>query len=184
VAWREPTRVLILGSGGAGKSTLARALGRRSGLPVIHLDTLYWRPGWVEPTREVWREQLGPVLAEPRWIIDGNYGASVKQRAAYADLVIVLDRPRRVTMPNIVRRRLRYRGRTRPDMAEGCAEHLTWEFVRYCWTYRRVSLPKLYRRLSEAGATNVVVLTDQASIDALVDGWPDSVRGRARPPAC
>ena len=174
-----PQRILILGSGGAGKSTLARQLGSRTGLPVVHLDQLYWRPGWVEPSVAEWREQLGPVLAAPRWIIDGNYGATVKQRAAAADLVILLDRSRWVTMPNIVRRWARHRGRTRPDMAPGCPERLRGEFVAYCWTYRRVSLPKLRRRLAEAGA-EPVVLRRRSDIDTFVADWPDSAR---RPPA-
>ena len=178
MAGPEPQRILIVGPGGAGKSTLARRLGTRTGLPVVHLDQLYWRPGWVEPTPAQWREQLGPVVAAPRWILDGNYGSTVKQRAAAADLVILLDRPRWVTMPNIVRRWVRHHGRTRPDMAPGCPERLRWAFVTYCWTYRRVSLPKLRRRLAEAGPARVVVLRRRAAIDAFVAGWPDS----AHPP--
>lgn len=176
-----PQRILLLGPGGAGKSTLGRELGERSGLPVHHLDMTYWRPGWVEPTREEWRDQLGPLLAEPRWIIDGNYGGTAKQRAARADLVVLLDLPRRVTMPRIVRRWLRHRGRSRPDVAPDCPERLTAEFLRYCWNYRRVSLPKMHRRLHEAGVENLVVLRSRREVAAFLDAWPSSGHGGPAP---
>jgi adenylate kinase family enzyme len=48
-------RVAVVGSSGAGKSTFARDLGARTGLPVVHLDRPFWRPGWVETPREEWR---------------------------------------------------------------------------------------------------------------------------------
>lgn len=166
-----PERILIIGSGGAGKSTFARQLGDRTGLPVIHLDSMYWRAGWIEPSRDEFAEQLGPVLAEPRWIIDGNYGSSAKQRAARAEVVILLDRSRWLCLSRVVRRRIRYRGRTRPDMAEDCPEHLTWEFLVYIWTYRNVSLVKMRRRLAEAGMTDLVTLTDQREMDAFIENW-------------
>jgi adenylate kinase family enzyme len=56
-------RIAILGCSGAGKSTLARILGHRFGLPVIHLDQHYWRPGWVEPSKEEWRAIFRPGSA-------------------------------------------------------------------------------------------------------------------------
>ena len=59
-------RVLILGSPGSGKSTLAMRLGTLTGLPVVHLDRLYWRSGWVEPARDEWLPELQAALAETR----------------------------------------------------------------------------------------------------------------------
>lgn len=51
-------RVLIVGSPGAGKSTLAKKLAARTGLPLIHLDDLYWNPGWVKVEPVVWQQRL------------------------------------------------------------------------------------------------------------------------------
>ena len=65
-------RVAIIGSGGAGKSTLARQLGEATGLPVVHLDREYWAPGWVEPPRDEWTRKVALFAAEDAWIMDGN----------------------------------------------------------------------------------------------------------------
>jgi adenylate kinase family enzyme len=83
-------RVMIVGSAGAGKSTLARALARRTGLPLVHLDALYWQPGWVETPRPRWREVQREALAGERWIADGNYGGTL-ERLALADVVVLLE---------------------------------------------------------------------------------------------
>ena len=76
----EAKRILILGCGGAGKSTLARRLGAATGLPVVHLDGLYWQPGWVAMERAAWRRTVENEIAKDAWIIDGNFGSSLELR--------------------------------------------------------------------------------------------------------
>jgi adenylate kinase family enzyme len=70
-------RVLVIGSGGAGKSTFSVALGKRLELPVIHLDAHFWRPGWVETPKPEWRERVAQLAARDAWVMDGNYGGHV-----------------------------------------------------------------------------------------------------------
>jgi adenylate kinase family enzyme len=86
-------RVMVIGSPGAGKSTLATELARRTGIPLFHLDQLAWLPGWVESDKADFRTRVDWVLEQSRWIIDGNYGGSLSQRLARADTVIDLDLP-------------------------------------------------------------------------------------------
>ena len=80
----EAKRILILGCGGAGKSTLARRLGAATGLPVVHLDGLYWQPGWVAMERAAWRRTVENEIAKDAWIIDGNFGSSLELRLSRA----------------------------------------------------------------------------------------------------
>jgi adenylate kinase family enzyme len=142
-------RVLVIGSGGAGKSTFAARLGARTGLPVIHLDALYWRAGWRETPREEWAARVEELLAGDEWIMDGNYGGTMERRLAACDTVVFLDLPRALCLWRVIKRRAIFRGRARPDMAEGCRERLTWEFARWVWTYRRVRRPGVLKRLGE-----------------------------------
>lgn len=86
-------RGAIIGSGGAGKTTLARMLGAKTGIPVVHLDRLYWNAGWVPAPHEMWLERQREVLEGECWIIDGNYGSTLDLRLAAADTVIFLDTP-------------------------------------------------------------------------------------------
>jgi adenylate kinase family enzyme len=84
-------RVVVTGLAGSGKSTFAVALARRTGLPVIHLDLHFWKPGWVEPSEEEWRSVQQRVLAGDAWIADGNYSETLALRLGIADTLVVLD---------------------------------------------------------------------------------------------
>ena len=144
--------MLVIGSGGAGKSTLARRLAARTGLPLVHLDRLYWRRGWQATPHDEWTAVIDGLLAGPRWILDGNYGGTLDRRVAAADTVVLLDYPRFLCLWRATRRWLRHRGRTRADMAVGCDERLTLEFVRWIWQYprrgRRTALERVARAAS------------------------------------
>jgi adenylate kinase family enzyme len=78
---------------GSGKSTFALALAARTGLPVIHLDLHFWKPGWVEPSDDEWRTTQQRVLAGDAWIADGNYSSTLAHRLGVADTLVVLDVP-------------------------------------------------------------------------------------------
>ena len=130
-------RVLVIGSPGAGKSTLSHALARRTGLPLHHLDRMFWLPGWVERDRDEGRAELAKVLAQDCWIIDGNYGSTLPLWIARADTVVWLDYPTALCLGRALRRWWMYRGHSRPDMTEGCPERLDGEFLLYILNFRR-----------------------------------------------
>jgi adenylate kinase family enzyme len=130
-------KILILGCSGAGKSTLARQVGRITGLPFIHLDRHYWLPGWQEPDREAWRCKVSALIAQPRWVMDSNYGRTLALRLAEADTVIFLDFPTWLCLVRVLRRVVSSFRRTRVDMAPGCPERLDFLFLRYVYRYRR-----------------------------------------------
>lgn len=152
-------RILVLGCPGSGKSTMARALAAKSGLPVIHLDRLYWRSGWVEPDRSVWQAQVAESLTGPAWIIDGNYGGTLTQRLAAADGAILLDYPRWLCMVRALKRVLLGLGRAREDLADGCPERLDWTFLVYIWNFRREKRPRVAEELRRFSGRVIVLRT-------------------------
>jgi adenylate kinase family enzyme len=174
-------RVLVIGSGGAGKSTFAVRLGERAGLPVIHLDALYWHAGWVSTPPDVWARTVAALLERDEWVMDGNYGGTLDARLAAADTVILLDLPRLVCLWRVVRRWLRHRGSTRPDMAAGCDEQLTLEFLWWVWTYPARRRPGILAKVEgRTGGQRLVVLRSRREIEAFLAAAGD-VHGRAQP---
>ncbi len=144
-------RVLIIGSGGAGKSTLARRLGEALGIEVFHLDKIHWRPNWTESPKDEFRKAVEDVIKQDAWIMDGNFGGTMEIRLPACDTVIFLDFSRTVCLYRVIKRRLTYRGTNRPDMAEGCNEKIDLEFLHWVWTFPTRAKPAIEERLKRFG---------------------------------
>ena len=176
-------RIAILGSAGTGKSTLTRRLGELTGLSVIHLDALYWHPGWVATPDEEWDSIVKEIASQETWITDGNYGRTMEPRLERADTVLFLDFPRVVCRWRVLKRWLQYRGTTRPDLAPGCPERLSWEFVLWIWNYSKRSRPRVVQRIEDHSAdTEVIVLRSQKEIDRFLIRLADKGDGSTGSP--
>lgn len=163
-------RIMLIGPGGAGKSTLARELGDRLGIEVHHLDALLWKPGWTLTTREEQREIQRGLFDGESWIVDGNYGATMELRLERADTVIFLDMPTWVCLLGIVKRRIRWHGKTRPDMQRDCPERLDPEFVRWVWNYRRDKRPAVLEKLGRLRPDQkVFILNNRKAVREFLD---------------
>ncbi|MEH1976627.1 MAG: DNA topology modulation protein [Nostoc sp.] len=151
-------KILIIGSGGAGKSTLARELGNILGLEVIHLDAWYWNPGWIETPKTAWQSIIQDLTLRESWIMDGNYGGTLDLRLSVADTVIFLDFPRILCLWRAIKRRFMYAGQSRPDMASDCPERLNWEFLKYIWSYPITRRPGILEKLSQVILNQQVII--------------------------
>ena len=166
-------RVLVIGSGGAGKTTFARRLAERTGLPLIHLDALYWKPGWVEPPKQEWAETVAKLTAGERWIMDGTSVSTLDNRVAACDTVIFLDTPRILCLQRVIERRIRFHGRLRPDRPHDCPERLTWESIHLVWTYPRARRPKILGLLGAMRPDQrAVVLSSNAEVERFLESVP------------
>ena len=157
-------RILIIGCGGAGKSTLARQLGEKLGLPVVHLDRLFWKPGWVESGKEEIDAKIMEELEKPQWIMDGNYNRTLPQRVQYCDTIIYLDFSRTACLLGVLKRVITNYGTVRPDMGEGCPERFDLEFLRWVWNYNKNKREKNYRLLNEAEGVQTIVLKNRRMV--------------------
>ena len=157
-------RVIIIGCGGAGKSTLAQKMGEKTGLPVVHLDKLFWKPGWVESTPEEIDGKIRQELDKPQWIMDGNFNRTLPMRVARADTVIYLDFSRMACLLGVLKRVLTTYGKVRPDMGEGCPERIDFEFLKWVWNYNKNKRERNYRLLNEAEHAETIVLKNRRAV--------------------
>ena len=161
-------RILVIGCGGAGKSTLARQLGEKLNLPVVHLDRLYWKPGWVQESREEFDRKLAQELGKATWILDGNFNRTMPQRMAKCDTVIYLDFPRMTCLLGVMKRILTTYGKVRPDMGDGCPERFDLEFLQWVWNYNKNNREQIYRLLDEATHAQKIVLKNRRAVKAFL----------------
>ena len=158
-------RVMIIGCGGAGKSTLARQLGEKTGLPVVHLDQIWWTPGnWQHITQEEFDIQLAREMENPRWIMDGNFNRTIEVRLQHCDTVIYLDSNRFVCLKNWIGRVIKNWGRSRQDMAPGCSERFDPEMAEWIWNFNRNNRERYYRLLSEVRDKQVYILKNRRDV--------------------
>ncbi len=162
-------RILIIGCPGSGKSTLTRALSRKLGLPLIHLDQLWWKEGWEHVTREEFDSRLAMALNMDRWIIDGNYSRTIPQRISRCDAIIYLDFDRWESLFGIFQRILSSHGKVRPDMSSGCPERFDWEFFKYVWNFNENNRVRNYTYLAQAQHARKVVLKSRREVRAFLD---------------
>lgn len=156
-------RVAVVGSGGAGKTTFARRLGERMGIPVVHLDRHYWKPGWTPTSSKEWRALQANLVAGERWVIDGNYGGTFDMRFERADTVVVLALSRSRCLAHVLRRTITNWGRA--VQADDCPERVDPAFLRWIWRYPLDSRPRLDAALERhRGHLRVVELTSPGKV--------------------
>ena len=148
-------RVLIVGPGGAGKTVLAERLSERTGIPVVHLDPIFYREGWRPRPRPEAVAALERALAGEQWIADGNFLDAGDSRFERADTVIFLDLPRWLCVARILWRRVRDRGKSRPDLP--APEGFDWGFVKWSWRYpHALHLPNIVRLRSRREVAEMI----------------------------
>lgn len=157
-------RIMIIGCGGAGKSTLARQLGEKTGLPVVHLDKLFWKPGWESLSQEEFDLVHQEAISRERWIIDGNFDRTIPQRLSRCDTVLYLDFSRWACLMGVTKRVLTTYGTVREDMGEGCPERFDLEFLKWVWDFNKNKRQKNYRLLEEAEGVEVIILKNRREV--------------------
>ena len=142
-------KILVIGSSGAGKSTLSRRLSKITGIEILHLDKLYWKPNWTEPSKDDWKKTLEKAMRGEAWIVDGNYSRTLDIRVPVCDTVIFLETPPAVCIYRVLKRVAQSYGKTRSDMAENCVEQFDWQFIKWIWDFENRSKPKIEKILEQ-----------------------------------
>ena len=158
-------KVIVIGSPGSGKSTFSRVLHNKTGIPLYHLDMMYWNADKTTVEKSVFLERLSAVLEKDEWIIDGNYGSTMELRMAACDTVIFLDYPLDVCLGGIKERR----GKPRSDMPWIETEEDA-EFIEFIKNYNEQQKPKVLELLEKYSDKNIVVFKSREEANAFLNG--------------
>ena len=125
-------KIAIIGYSGSGKSTLASFLGQYYNCEVLHLDKIHFTSNWQERTVNEMTYDISKFMLQKDWIIEGNYSFCLyEERMREADCIVYFNFNRFNCLYRAFRRYLKYKGRTRPSMAENCNEKFDFEFVKW-----------------------------------------------------
>jgi adenylate kinase family enzyme len=167
-------RVLVIGMAGSGKSTFSRALSAETGLPVIHLDLHYWKPGWVKPSENEWRQKQRSLLAGEAWIADGNYYETLDLPLERAETVVLLETPWWICAGRAFARGLR---KPEGEMPKGCQDSVRrrlrdeWGIVGRVWRDRRSEPERARAIVSQHGShTALHVLRSKQEMKEFLNG--------------
>ena len=158
-------KVIVIGCPGSGKSTVSRALHNKTGIPLYHLDMMYWNADKTIVEKNIFRERLASTLLQDKWIIDGNYGSTMELRMAACDTVIFLDYPLDVCLDGIKERR----GKPRSDMPWIETEEDA-EFIEFIKNYNEQQKPKVLELLEKYSDKKVIVFKSREQADAFLNG--------------
>ena len=147
------SKIILVGSGGSGKSWLAKHIAEITNYPLYHLDKEFWQPGWVMTPKEEKITRQHEMINGETWIIDGNYNSTMEIRYTAADLIIFLDISRIVCVISAMKRT----GRKRSDLPDYLEESKIWgkefiEFVKWIWSYPktgRKTVMALHKKYSD-----------------------------------
>ena len=158
-------KIIVIGCPGSGKSTFARALHDKTGIPLYHLDMMYWNADKTTVEKSVFLERLSAVLEKDEWIIDGNYGSTMELRMAACDTVIFLDYPLDICLDGIKERR----GKPRSDMPWIETEEDA-EFIEFIKNYNEQQKPKVIELIKKYSDKNIIIFKSREQSDAFLNG--------------
>lgn len=158
-------KVIIIGCPGSGKSTLSRALHEKTGIPLYHLDMMFWNADRTTVEKKVFLERLSAAMEQDEWIIDGNYGSTMEQRLEACDTVFFLDYPVDVCLEGIRQRR----GKPRSDMPWFESGEEDAEFIGFIKNYNSESRPQVMELLEKYAHKDIFIFRSRAEKDAFLN---------------
>ena len=158
-------KVIIIGCPGSGKSTFSKELQNKTGLPLFHLDMLFWNKDKTHVTREVFDQRLADILKQDNWIIDGNYGRTLEMRLNACDTVFLLDFPVDICLSGVNARI----GKPRDDMP-WVEQEFDEEFKNWIIDFPQNELPHIYSLLNKYSNKNIIIFNSHKQINEYLKG--------------
>ncbi len=157
-------RISIIGGSGSGKSTLATLLSKELQIPAIHLDSINFNENWTEIDKNERDKIISEKSKADKWIIDGNYNKTLKERLDKADLIIWLDYSTFALLKGIFKRYINLHNKERAEIP-GCKERLNFSFIKYVATYNKTKRLKLIQILKDIPKEKILTFKNQKDLN-------------------
>lgn len=157
-------KISIIGGSGSGKSTLANILSESMKIPVIHLDSINYKPNWIQVDKVERDKIISEKSNEDKWIIDGNYNKTLKERLIKSDLIIWLDYSSYTQIKGVVKRIAQNYNKERSEIP-GCKERINLKFIKYVATYNKVKRPEMLEILKDIPEDKLLILKKQKDLN-------------------
>ncbi len=146
-------KIAIAGISASGKSTISRTIAEKTGLPLFHMDQLFWKGNWEEIPEAEYLKTHAELIKKDEWIIEGYVDEKMSDRLKAADIVLYLDYSGVRCALQLVKRWVQHRKKSRPELHEDAQEKFSWSFLWLVLT--RGERPRIEGALAESGATHV-----------------------------
>ncbi len=158
-------KVIVIGCPGSGKNRLSREMHKITGLPLHHLDMMFWRADRTTVPKEEFRAELRRAIDTDEWIIDGNYGSTMQMRMEACDTVIFLDFPTEGCLAGVAERR----GKPRDDIPWFESDE-DEAFIEYIKSYNNESRPRVMELLGKYSSKEIIILESRDAVDGYING--------------
>lgn len=157
-------RISIIGGSGSGKSTLSNILSKELNLPVTHLDAVNFNSNWEKVDNQKRDSIIKSKTNEEKWIIDGNYNKTLKERLNRADLIIWLDYSSFAHLKGIMKRLFKNFYKEKPELP-GCKERFNFIFLKYTITFNKKRRPEILELLKEVPEEKLLIFKKQKDLN-------------------
>lgn len=157
-------RICIVGGSGTGKTTLSNALSKKYNIPVTHIDGIHHLKNWQKRDKTERDKIILDIVKKDKWIIDGTYKDTLKERFESADLIIWLDYSTFAQLKGIIKRYLKNPGKEKPEIP-GCKERLTWEFFKYVFNYNKSKRHCIPDNLKNINTDKILIFKKQKDLN-------------------
>ncbi len=161
---KNVNRISIIGGCGTGKTTLSNNLGRELNIPVCHLDGINYFENWVARDKIERDEIILEKISENRWIIDGTYHSTLKERLENSDIIIYLDYSSIAQLKGVIGRYIKSGGKEKEEIP-GCKEHLTFEFLKWTINWRKNKRDFIVESINQINDKKVIIFKNRRELN-------------------
>lgn len=163
-------RIVVVGNNGSGKSYLSRELAKITGLPLTHLDAVYWKPNWEQPTRDEWIQLQSKLTSNNKWIMDGNHTSTMDIRFRKADLIIFINEKRFMCLLNVLRRS-RTKRADMPDYLKDRFDLNYFKFLKGLWNFSKSRELNILNLIKKYPNKDVLIIQGRQEMNKMLDIW-------------